>query len=90
MTILGDSKITADGNCSHEVERHLFLWRKGTTNRDSILKSKYITLLTKAYMVKAVVIPVIVMYGHMSRTIKKAGIESEVTQSCSTLQPHGL
>ena len=66
LTILGDSKITADGNYSHEVERHLFLWRKGTTNLDSVLKSKYITLLTKVYMVKAMGFPVVFMYGHMS------------------------
>ena len=47
------SKITADGDCSHEIKRHLFLWRKGMTNIDSVLKSKYITILTKFYMVKA-------------------------------------
>ena len=49
----GGSKITADGDCSHEIKRHLFLWRKGMTNIDSVLKSKYITILTKVYMVKA-------------------------------------
>ena len=47
------SKIIADGDCSHEIKRHLFLWRKGMTNIDSVLKSKYITILTKVYMVKA-------------------------------------
>ena len=47
------SKITADGDCSHEIKRHLFLWRKRMTNIDSVLKSKYITILTKVYMVKA-------------------------------------
>ena len=58
----GGSKITADGDCSHEVKRHLFLGRKAVTNLDSILKSRDITLPTKVYLVKAVVFPV-VMYG---------------------------
>ena len=84
------SKITADGDCSHEIKRHLFLWRKGMTNIDSVLKSKYITLLTKVHMVKAMVFPVVVMYGYVRWTIKKAESESEVAQSCPTLQPHGL
>ena len=83
-------KITADGDCSHEIKRHLFLWRKGMTNIDSVLKSKYITLLTKVYMVKAMVFPVVVIYGYVRWTIKKAESESEVAQSCPTLQPHGL
>ena len=69
--ILGGSKITADGNCSHEIKRHLLLGRKGMTNLDSILKSTDITLLTKVRVVKAVVFPV-VMYGCESWTIKKA------------------
>ena len=56
------SKITADGNCSHEVKRRLLLGRKAMTNLDSILKSRDITLLAKVYLVKAVVFPV-VMYG---------------------------
>ena len=56
------SKITADGNCSHETKRHLLLGRKAITNLDRILKSKNITLLTKVYIVKAMVFPV-VMYG---------------------------
>ena len=60
--ILGGSKITADGNCSHEIKRSLLLGRKVMTNLDSILKSKGITLLTKIRLVKAMVFPV-VMYG---------------------------
>ena len=69
--ILGGSKITADGDCSHEIERCLFLGRKAMTNPDSILKSRDITLPTKVYLVKAMVFPV-VMYGCESWTIKKA------------------
>ena len=65
------SKITADGDCSHEIKRHLLLGRKAMTNLDSILKSRYITLLTKIHIVKAMVFPV-VMYGCESWTIKKA------------------
>ena len=65
------SKITADGDCSHEIKRHLLLGRKVMTNLDSILKSRDITLLTKVHLVKAVVFPV-VMYGCESWTIKKA------------------
>ena len=65
------SKITADGDCSHEVKRHLLLKRKVMTNLDSILKSRDITLLTKVCLVKAMVFPV-VMYGWESWTIKKA------------------
>ena len=65
------SKITADGDCSHEIKRHLFLGRKVMTNLDHILKSRDITLPTKAHLVKAMVFPV-VMYGHESWTIKKA------------------
>ena len=65
------SKITADGDCSHELKRHLLLGRKAMTNLDSILKSRDITLPTKVYLVKAVVFPV-VMYGSESWTIKKA------------------
>ena len=60
--ILGDSKITADGDCSHEIKRHLLLGRKAMTNLDSILKSRDITLPTKVRLVKAMVFPV-VMYG---------------------------
>ena len=64
-------KITADGNCSHEIKRHLLLGRKVMTNLDSILKSRDITLPTKVHLVKAMVFPV-VMYGCESWTIKKA------------------
>ena len=65
------SKITADGDCSHEIKRRLLLGRKVTTNLDSILKSRDITLLTKVCLVKAMVFPVI-MYGCESWTVKKA------------------
>ena len=65
------SKITADGDCSHEIKRHLLLGRKVMTNLDSILKSRDITLSTKVHLVKAMVFPV-VMYGCESWTIKKA------------------
>ena len=65
------SKITADGDCSHEIKRHLLLGRKAMPNLDSILKSKDITLPTKVLLVKAMVFPVI-MYGCESWTIKKA------------------
>ena len=65
------SKITADGDCSHEIKRRLLLERKVMTNLDSILKSRNITLLTKVHLVKAMVFPV-VMYGCESWTIKKA------------------
>ena len=65
------SKITADGDCSHEIKRRLLLGRKVMTNLDSILKSRDITLLTKIHLVKAMVFPV-VMYGCKSWTIKKA------------------
>ena len=64
------SKITADGDCSHEIKRRLLLGRKVTTNLDSILKSRDITLPTKVHLVKAVVFPV-VMYGCESWTVKK-------------------
>ena len=66
-----DSKITADGNCSHEIERHLLLGRKVMTNLDSVFKSRDITLPTKVHLVKAMVFPV-VMYGCKSWTLKKA------------------
>ena len=69
--IFGGSKITADGDCSHEIKRRLFLGRKVMTNLDSILKSRDITLSTKVCLVKAMVFPV-VMYGCESWTIKKA------------------
>ena len=69
--ILLGSKITADGDCSHEIERRLLLGRKVMTNLDSILKSRDITLPTKVHLVKTMVFPV-VMYGGESWTIKKA------------------
>ena len=69
--ILGGSKITADGDCTHEIKRRLLLGRKAMTNLDSILKSKDITLLTKFHLIKAMVFPV-VTYGCESWTIKKA------------------
>ena len=65
------SKITVDGDCSHEIKRHLLLGRKVMSNLDSILKSRDITLPTKVHLVKAVVFPV-VMYGCESWTMKKA------------------
>ena len=69
--ILGGSKITADGDCSHEIKRRLFLGRKVMTSLDSILKSRDITLPTKVCLVKTMVFPV-VMYGCESWTVKKA------------------
>ena len=69
--ILGGSKITADGDCSHEIKRRLLLGRKVMTNLDNILKSRDITLSTKVCLVKAMVFPV-VMYGCESWTVKKA------------------
>ena len=68
--IFGSSKITADGDCSHEIKRHLLLGRKAMTNLDSILKSRDLTLPTKVHPIKAMVFPV-VMYGAESWTIKK-------------------
>ena len=69
--IFGGSKITTDGDCSHEIKRRLLLGRKAMTNLDSILKSRDITLPTKVRLVKAVVFPVVI-YGYKSWTIKKA------------------
>ena len=69
--ILGSSKITADGDCSHEIKRCCSLEEKSMTNQDSVLKSRDITLLTKVHLVKAIIFPV-VMYGCESWTIKKA------------------
>ena len=69
--ILGGSKITADGDCSHEIKRCLLLGREVITNPDSIFKSRDITLPTKVRLVKAMVFPV-VMYGYESWTVKKA------------------
>ena len=59
--ILGGSKITADGDCSHEIKRRLLLWRKAMTNLDSILKSRDITLPTKVHLIKAMVFPIVCM-----------------------------
>ena len=73
--ILGGSKITADGNCSHEIKRRLLLGRKVMTNLDSIFQSRDITLPTKARLVKAMVFPV-VMYGCESWTVKKTEAKS--------------
>ena len=69
--ILGGSKITADGDCSHEIKRHLLLGRKVITNLNSIFKSRDITLPTQVHLVKAMIFPV-VMYGCESWTVKKA------------------
>ena len=69
--IFSGSKITADGDCSHEIKRHLLLGRKVMTKLDSILKSRDFILPTKVHLVKAMVFPV-VMYGCESRTVKKA------------------
>ena len=71
QTIFGGSKITADGDCSHEIKRHLLLGRKAMTNLDSTLKSRDVTLPTKVHLVKAMVFPV-VLYGCESWTVKKA------------------
>ena len=81
------SKITADGDCSHEIKRRLLLERKSMTNLDNILKSRDITLPTKVYLVKAVVSPVVV-YGCESWTIRKAAAAAAAAkslQSCLTL-----
>ena len=69
--ILGGSKITADGDCSHEIKRHLLLGRKVMTSLDNILESRDVTFPTKVHLVKAMVFPV-VMYGCENWTIKKA------------------
>ena len=92
--ILGGSKITANGDYSHEIKRCLLLERKVTTNLDSILKSRDITLPTKVQIIKAMVFPV-VMYECESWTVKKAECQSESeSESCSvvsdSLRPRGL
>ena len=79
--IFGGSKITADGNCSHEIKRHLLLGRKAMTNLDSILKSRDITLPRKVRLVKAMVYPV-VTYGCESWTIKKAEHQRLMLLNC--------
>ena len=84
---MGGSKITSDGDCRHEIKRHLLLGRKVMTNVDSILKSRDITLPTKVHLVKAIVFPV-VMYGRESWTVKKAAAAAAAAkslQSCPTL-----
>ena len=73
--ILGGSKLTADGDCNHKIERRLLLGRKAMTNLDSLLKSRDITLPTKAHLVKAMVFPV-VMYGCEKWTIKKTALKN--------------
>ena len=85
--ILGGSKITADGDCSHEIKRRSLFGRKVMTNLDSIFKSRDITLSTKVYLFKAIVFPV-VMYGYESWTIRKAEhrrIDAFGAQLCPTL-----
>ena len=79
--ILGGSKITADGDCSHEIKRHLLLGRKVMTNLDSIFKSRDITLATKVHLVKAMVFPV-VMYGCESWTVKRLSTKELMLLHC--------
>ena len=79
--ILGGSKITADGDCSHEIKRHLLLGRKVMTNLDSIFKSRAIALPTKVRLVKAVVFP-LVMYGCESWTVRKLSTEESMLLNC--------
>ena len=75
------SKITADGDCTHEIKRCLLLGRKAMSNLDSILKSRDITLLTKVHLVKAMIFPV-VMYGCKSCTIKRVSAEELMLLNC--------
>ena len=81
QTILGGSKITADGDCSHEIKRCLLLGRKVMTNLDSIFKSRNITFPTMVRLVKAMVFP-LVMYGCESWTVKKADSQRIYTFNC--------
>ena len=81
QTIFLGTKITADGDCSHEIKRHLLLGRKVMTNLDSILKSRDITLSTEVRLVRAMVFPV-VMYGCESWTIKKLSTEELMLLNC--------
>ena len=83
--ILGGSKVTADGDCSHELKRRLLLGRKVMTNLDSIFKSRDITLPTKVCLVKAMVFPV-VLYGCESWTVKKAECRRIDDLSCGVLE----
>ena len=77
-----DSKITVDSDSSHEIKRHLLLGRKAMTNLDSVLKSRYITLLTKVYMDKAVVFPTIMFRGE-SWTLRRLSTEELMLLNCS-------
>ena len=86
--ILGGSKITADGDCSHEIRRRLLLGRKVMSNLDSILKSRDITLPTKVRLVKAMVFPV-VMYGCESWTVKKVSAEELMLLNCGVGEDSG-
>ena len=79
------SKITADGDCNHEIKRRLLLGRKAMNNLDSILKSRDITLLTKVLIVKAIIFPV-VMYEHESWTIKKSESKELMLSNCGTVE----
>ena len=79
--IFSGSMITADGDCSHEIKRHLLLGRKAMTNLDGILKNRDITLPTKVCLVKAMVFPV-VMYGCESSTVKKLSTEELMLLNC--------
>ena len=79
--IFGGFKITADGDCTHEIKRHLFLGRKVMTNLDSIFKSRDITLPTKVHLVKAIVFPV-VMNGCESWTVRKLSAEELMLLNC--------
>ena len=76
------SKITVDGDCRHEIKKHLLLGRKAMTNLDSILKSKGITFLTKVHLVKAMVFPV-VMYRCENWTIRRLGTKELILSSCN-------
>ena len=80
------SKITADGDCGHEIKRRLLLGKKVLTNLDSMLKSRDINLLTKVHLVNAMVFPV-VMYGCESQTIKKLRIEELMLLNCGVEEP---
>ena len=79
--ILGGSKITADGDCSHEIKRRLLLGRKVMTILESILKSRAITVPTKVYLVKAMVFPVVI-YGCKNWTVKKVSAEELMLLTC--------
>ena len=80
--ILGGSKITADGNCSHEIKRRLLLGRKVMTNLDSILKNRDSTLPTKVHLVKAVVFPVVMCTDVRIRSLRKLGTKELILLNC--------